>query len=232
MPVHGAGGKVQRDRDIRTMAALGNRRSIRLKGYDYTQPGAYYVTVCTHQRARSFGHITDGAMHRSPIGNIVQACWDAIPEHMPHAACDAFVVMPDHVHGIVVITGTAADGTLGGGDTAVGSTDPSTLPHTAPDGNPDHSPPAGDHAVRRPRIAIMPRNSLGHIVQSFKAAVSRQVYRDGLVPRGTPVWQRNYYERIIRDQDEWDRIALYIAENPGRWNGQGPFEGLGDVADR
>ncbi|HOP44863.1 MAG TPA: hypothetical protein PLA11_15180, partial [Flavobacteriales bacterium] len=71
------------------MAALGNRRSIRLKGYDYTQAGAYFVTVCTHQRARSFGHIRDGAMHRSPIGNIVQACWDAIPEHMPHAACDA-----------------------------------------------------------------------------------------------------------------------------------------------
>jgi len=135
------------------------------------------------------------------------------------------------VHGIVVITGAAADGTLGHGDT-VGATYSSPLPQTAPDGNPDHSPPAGDHAVRRPRIAIMPRNSLGHIVQSFKAAVSRQVYRDGLVPRGTPVWQRNYYERIIRDQDEWDRIALYIAENPGRWNGQGPFEGLGDVADR
>ena len=66
---------------------------------------------------------------------------------------------------------------------------------------------------------MMVKNSLGHIMQTFKAAVSRQAARDGLMSRGTPIWQRGYYERIIRDGGEHDRIAQYIAENPANWKG-------------
>jgi REP element-mobilizing transposase RayT len=81
----------------------------------------------------------------------------------------------------------------------------------------DPPPPDGTDTPHRPPIAIMVKNSLGHIMQTFKAAVSRQAVRDGLMPRGTPIWQRGYYERIIRDDGEHDRIARYIAENPANW---------------
>ncbi|HRF78981.1 MAG TPA: hypothetical protein PL070_02735 [Flavobacteriales bacterium] len=198
------------------MADRFHRRSIRLRGYDYTRTGAYYVTVCTHERLHSFGQVVDGIMRYSPMGNIVQRCWDAIPEHMPMVVCDAFVVMPNHVHGIIVITDTVTElpgppAIRRGGEFAA-PTDP------GPADIPVVPPPPDDPGIpRRPPIAIMPKNSLGHIMQTFKAAVSRQAIRDGLVPRGTSIWQRGYYEHIIRDGDAHDRIARYIADNPANW---------------
>lgn len=86
------------------MADRFHRRSIRLRGYDHTRAGAYYVTICTHARAHLFGEVVHGGMRTNTMGAVVQRCWDAIPEHMPMVVCDAFVVMPDHVHGIIVIT--------------------------------------------------------------------------------------------------------------------------------
>ena len=174
------------------------------------------MTVCTHERGRLFGHIADGVMVPNALGNIVQRCWDAIPEHMPMVVCDAFVVMPNHVHGIVVIADVTADGSLAGHGT-VGAANSPPLRNAGPaDDHVETTPP---DVPRRPSVAIMVPNSLGHIMQTFKAAVSRQAVRDGLMPRGTPIWQRGYYERIIRDDGEHDRIARYIADNPMNWNG-------------
>ena len=85
------------------MADLPKRDTHRWQGYDYANVGAYYLTICTDDRRHWFGHIVDGVMHRSPIGELAQRCWDAIPEHMPHVDVGEFVVMPNHVHGIVVI---------------------------------------------------------------------------------------------------------------------------------
>jgi REP element-mobilizing transposase RayT len=85
------------------MADLPNRATHRWTGNDYTQQGAYYLTICTQDRLHLFGRIVDGVMHPSPIGMLAQRCWDAIPEHMPHVDIGEFVVMPNHVHGIVVI---------------------------------------------------------------------------------------------------------------------------------
>ncbi len=182
------------------MADRFHRRSIRLRGYDYTRAGAYYVTVCTQGRLPLFGDVVNDVMTPNAMGNIVQRCWDGIPEHMPMVVCDAFVVMPNHVHGIIVITDVAAP------------PDPVRAGNFPP-------PQTGDAPPRRSPIAIMVRNSLGHIMQTFKAAVSRQAIRDGLMPRGTPIWQRGYYESIIRDAASHDRIAQYIAENPTNWKG-------------
>jgi len=194
------------------MADRFHRRSIRLRGYDYTRSGAYYVTVCTQERLPLFGDVVNGVMVPNAMGDIVKRCWDAIPEHMPMVVCDAFIVMPNHMHGIVVITDVA--GTSVGGVGAANSP-PLRMPAT---NDPDEPPPPnGTDIPRRPPIAIMVKNSLGHIMQTFKAAVSRQAVRDGLMPRGTPIWQRGYYERIIRDDGEPDRIARYIAENPANW---------------
>ena len=195
------------------MSARFHRRSIRLKGYDYSRAGAYYVTVCTHERAHLFGDVADGIMVPNAMGAVVQRCWDAIPEHMPMVVCDAFVVMPNHVHGIIVITDAAAGSSADG---SVGAANSPPLRNSGPADDPDEPPPP--ETPRRPAIAIMVKNSLGHIMQTFKAAVSRQAVRDGLMARGAPIWQRGYWERIIRDGAAHDRIARYIADNPKNWN--------------
>ena len=78
-----------------------HRRSIRLKEYDYTQPGAYFITICTHDRAGLFGEIVDGEMRLNDCGRVAEQCWLDIPSHFPHAELDAFVIMPNHVHGIL-----------------------------------------------------------------------------------------------------------------------------------
>ena len=82
---------------------LHKRRSIRLKEYDYSQPGEYFITICTHNRECLLGGIVDDAIRLSAIGEIVQRCWDSIPNHFPNVELDAFVVMPNHVHGIIII---------------------------------------------------------------------------------------------------------------------------------
>ena len=82
-----------------------HRRSIRLGGYDYAQPGAYFVTVCTHDHACLFGHVVNSEMHLNEAGEIAQRCWEDIPRHFPFAELDAFVTMPNHIHGIIVVPG-------------------------------------------------------------------------------------------------------------------------------
>ncbi len=181
---------------------LRSRKIIRLKGYDYRRAGAYYVTICTNDRSMLFGDVIDRVMVPNAIGKIVQQCRDAIPDHMPMVVCDAFVVMPNHVHGIIVITDVAAN-------------EPGRVGEFAEPTAPGSPPP--NEPARRPPIAIMVKNSLGHIMQTFKAAVSRQVYRNGLLPRGRPIWQARYYDRIIRDDAEWQRISDYIRDNPANW---------------
>jgi REP element-mobilizing transposase RayT len=88
-----------------------HRRSIRLKGYDYTQPGAYYVTLCTEARQCLFGDVVKGEMRLNSLGHIAFTCWQAIPAHFPHVELDAFVVMPNHLYGILVISDTPRRGT-------------------------------------------------------------------------------------------------------------------------
>ena len=83
-----------------------HRRSIRLKGHDYTSPGAYFITICTHQRQCLFGEIVDGEMQLNEFGKWVDACWQRLPTHFPHLQLDRFVVMPNHIHGILTLTHT------------------------------------------------------------------------------------------------------------------------------
>src|SRR4051794_16288689 len=86
---------------------LGNhhRRSIRLRGYDYTQSGVYFVTICTHARAHRFGRVNDGTIDLSPAGQVLDRCWQALPQHFSFVTTDAYVIMPDHIHGILAIDG-------------------------------------------------------------------------------------------------------------------------------
>lgn len=165
-----------------------HRRSIRLKGYDYTGSGAYYVTIVTHRRACLFGEIVNGEMRLSEVGRITEACWRAIREHFPQAELGAFVVMPNHIHGILILHGHAAESPHVGAQ------------HVAP--------------LHGPSPRVIP-GSVGAIVRAYKSSVTRQIVQHR---GGAPViWQRNYYEHIIRDERDHQNVYNYILANPFNW---------------
>ena len=157
-----------------------HRRSIRLKGYDYSQAGAYFVTICTQNRELLLGEIVNGTMRVNPFGEIANACWDDLPRHYPYVKLDTFVVMPNHVHAIIGL----ADDAIAGADF-----------------NPA---PAGT------------RHGLAEIVRAFKTFSARRIniLRNTL---GTPVWQRNYYEHVVRDETDLNNIRQYVINNPVKW---------------
>jgi putative transposase len=169
------------------------RRSIRLPGYDYRSPGAYSVTICTRQAECVFGEVVDGAMRLNQWGKVVCGCWQAIPEHFSHVRLDAYVVMPDQVHGILVIH-----------DSAVGS-----------QAGAQHAALLQSGAPLQPSPTNVQSGSLGAIVRSFKSALTRRInqLRD---MASTPVWQRDYWEHIIRNEESLNRIREYIENNPSR----------------
>src|SRR5829696_5130328 len=156
---------------------LPNRQSFRLRDFDYSQNGAYFVTVCTTRRLGLLGHIEDGEVRFSPVGQIVRFRWQDLPRHTRGLTIDLWVVMPNHLHGIVVLSGSTV--------TAV----------------------AGVNLLPGPRPG-----SLGAAIGGFKSAVSREIAANHLSPV-RPLWQRNYYERVIRNDQELDAIRKYIAGN-------------------
>lgn len=164
-----------------------HRRSIRLKAHDYSG-GVFFITLCIEQRACVLGEVVDGQMMLSEVGQIAQECWDAIPDHFEHAICDAFVVMPNHVHAILALQRFNTD-----------STNNSTQPET------------------RLKLIGATKGSLGSVVGSYKAAVSKRVNNLWVTP-GAKFWQRNYHERIIRNDNELQSYRDYIAQNPARWH--------------
>ena len=178
-----------------------HRRSIRLRGYDYTQAGAYFVTMVAHGRECLFGAIAEGGeMQVNEAGRVVAECWDALPEHFPNVELDAFVVMPNHVHGIVVIGEDDGDAAARRGEAFfVVQKNASLLHPTQP------TPPRGTQS-----------GSIGAIIQNFKSISTRRINasRD---TAGAQVWQRNYYEHIIRDEKSLNAIRDYIAGNPANW---------------
>ncbi len=171
-----------------------NRRSIRLSGYDYTQPGAYFVTAVTRHRRCLFGDIVNGEMRSSDAGRLAHDLWEAIPRHFPFVQLDAFIVMPNHVHGILAIVAGGA-----------GATHASPL---QPD--PHHRAGGGVRPTGSSRFSI------GAIVGSYKSAVSRRFNRCRYFS-GIHLWQRNYYEHVIRDERSLRRLREYITTNPERW---------------
>lgn len=166
-----------------------NRRSIRLRGYNYSQAGAYFITVCAQNRERLFGDIADGQMVLNDAGRMATKCWNEIPLHFPDITLDAFVVMPNHVHGILVITDTV------GAKNTVGAKKFSPLQS-------DQRP----HGTSK---------TIGSIIRGFKIGITKWMRTHTHVH---DVWQRNYYEHIIRNDDELNRIREYIINNPAKWD--------------
>jgi putative transposase len=157
-----------------------HRRSIRLKNYDYSQPGAYFVTICTEGRLCLFGDVEDAQMKINEYGSMVQDCWNGLPTHYPQVALDAFIVMPNHVHAIIILS---------------------------------------DHLHSESDKVFVPENrhSLDEIVRALKSFSTRSINEH----RNTPsmkVWQRNYFEHIVSDEDELYWTRRYILNNPATWN--------------
>ena len=144
------------------------RRSLRLPGYDYSQAGAYFITGCTQNRVMLFGGVIDGDVRLNEMGTIVQQTWDDLPTHYSGINLDAFIVMPNHVHGIIILA---------------------------------------DESERR--------HAIPEIVRGFKTFSARRV-NERAGKRGI-LWQRGYYEHVIRNEKALDRIRAYIANNPARW---------------
>jgi putative transposase len=170
------------------------RRSIRLRGYDYSQGGVYVVTIVTANREYLFGEIVDAEMQYSDYGMIAAREWEKSGVIRAEIDLDAWIIMPNHVHGIVVLT-----------EREESVRDREQVY--------DAEPFASELAQRR--RGTMNR-SLSSFVQGYKAAVTTGINTLRQV-RGVPVWQRNYYERIVRDEDEYNRFREYIINNPLRW---------------
>jgi putative transposase len=172
-----------------------HRRSIRLPTYDYTQPGAYFVTICTQNRECVLGEVIQGQMVLNARGQMVESVWRQLPQHYPRVEVDAFVVMPNHVHGIVILVGAG--------------------------------PRACPERPARPRVdsgqsqGIAPTISLPDVVHRFKSLTTAKyrtgVLQDGWQPFPGRLWQRNYYERVVRNDNDLARIRQYIVDNPARW---------------
>jgi putative transposase len=191
-----------------------HRRSIRLKDYDYSQAGAYYVTICCNQRRFLLGEIINGVMQLNLIGQTVEASWNSLPRHFSFIELDAFIVMPNHVHGIIVITENCRGEAFG---QTINETNKKSL-------NPNASPSTD---ANQPIIPCGTKSgSLGAIIQNFKSVATRRV--NSLTRNKGTIWQRDYYEEIIRDEKAYENLRRYILENPLKWNEdeENPFNSL------
>lgn len=169
-----------------------HRRSIRLQDHDYALPGAYFVTICTQERHCLFGEVVDTKMLLNDAGRMVQQWWLGLNRKFGTAKTDEFVIMPNHLHGIVVIPV--------GADRCVGP-----VPQNARTAHP------GAHAG-----APLPT-----IIQWFKTMTTNQYIRgvktSAWLSFNRRLWQRNYYEHVIRNEESLNRIRQYIQDNPANW---------------
>lgn len=181
-----------------------HRRSIRLSGYDYSHAGTYFVTVCTQARVCLFGDVVDGEMQLNDAGRMIEDQWLALPSRFRQVEVDAFVVMPNHIHAILLV-GAPLVGALRVG-------------RVVEPGNPDET---ASHPVQH-RAGTRPApTTLGDVIGAFKSLTTveygRHVRSDRWPPFERRLWQRNYYEHIIRDEASLHRIRTYMEENPSRW---------------
>ena len=185
---------------------LPRRKSIRLQDFDYTEPNAYFVTICARNRTCLFGRIIDDAMHLNDFGRIASVLWEQIPAHFPHMVLDEWVVMPNHVHGIVFI----AESNRGGNALPRGPGAVSRATHASPETD------ANMHRLTK-TSASPQKGSIGAAVGSYKSAVTKHI-GDVFGKSRETIWQRGFYDHVIRNRTALDRIRRYIAENPARWS--------------
>ena len=171
-----------------------HRRSIRLPDYDYSQNGAYFITICAFQRQRIFGEIKNNEAILSPIGEIIREEWERTPILRPEIELGAYVVMPNHFHAIVHIFNENVK----------------NVPQVVAYGY----TPLPEMPIKSDFRS--PSRTIGSLVRGFKASVTTRVNTQRNSP-GSPIWQRNYYESIIRSDEAYAQIEGYILDNPLNW---------------
>ncbi|MCK9202147.1 MAG: transposase [Gallionella sp.] len=191
-----------------------HRHSIRLQGYDYSQAGAYFITVCAQDRKCLFGDIADGEMALNGYGCAVQNEWIKTAEIRSGIQLGEFVVMPNHFHGILIIDDDLRRGTA---CRALVDDEVRREGMARPEGTKGIC--AGSRTARRApteRFGQSMPGSLPTIVRAFKSAVTKHINGIRQSP-GVSIWQRNYYEHVIRNEADYRQIAEYIIDNPRRW---------------
>jgi REP element-mobilizing transposase RayT len=172
---------------------LGHRRSIRLRSHDYRDGGIYFVTICTKNKECIFGEIRNGMMGLSDEGSVVAECWSQIPQHFRGVELDEWIIMPNHIHGLIYMDDPRYRGVACNAPTEISIDD-----------------------LEHKKLTGPPLGSLGILVRSFKSAVTKRINELRREP-GSVVWQRNYYEHIVRSEEETLRIRRYIMDNPSHW---------------
>ncbi|HEM48944.1 MAG TPA: hypothetical protein ENO27_01915 [Caldithrix sp.] len=169
---------------------LHHRKSIRIPSYDYSQEGWYFVTICTYQREKLFGEIINKNIKLNKYGNIAKQCWMEIPFHYPNVKMDEFIVMPNHVHGIINIFEKHDTSVLN----VVGI--------------------QNFESLRVNKYQHIIPGSIGTIIRGFKTGVTKWFRKNTDI---YIVWQRNYWEHVIRNENDLNRIRDYIISNPLKW---------------
>lgn len=191
-----------------------HRRSIRLKGYDYSQAGAYFVTICVHQRECLLGDVVNGKMQLSRFGKIVSYAWLDLPKHYPHVVLDEFCIMPNHVHFVVVLTDNGSDESF--------RLSKVSLPARR-DGSCEITKTSSPTSIPLPETSLPAqethpdtRHPLSEVIRAFKSFSAKRI---NALRKTTysPFWQKNYYEHIIRNDRAWNAIVWYIINNPLHW---------------
>ena len=178
---------------------LPRRRATRLQGYDYSQSGAYFVTICVQHRQCIFGTIIDGKMHLNEISKIVVEWWNHIPQHFSFVKLDEYVIMPNHMHGIIAWDEVGARSPRPSDTTKVVEARPLCSQENA-----------------RSRRGEVTSPLLGQIVAYFKYQSTKFINQHHNTP-GKRIWQRNYYDHVIRDDNDLQRLREYIQNNPKKW---------------
>ena len=184
-----------------------HRQSIRLKGYDYSRAGLYFITICCENRECRFGKIENDNMTLNDAGKIADECWLEIPKHFPNAVLHEYIVMPNHVHGIVELTDATNVG--------VQNFEPlrnNSVPTTV--GAENFLPLQPEPDQQNEFQKMIPR-SIGSIVKGFKIGVTKWFHANTDIET---IWQRNYHEHIIRNEQSYETISNYIINNPAKWD--------------
>jgi len=224
-----------------------HRRSIRLKGYDYSQEGLYFVTICVHDRECLLGEVKNGEMILNEYGKMVEYTWHDLPNHNPNIQLGAYCTMPNHIHGIIEIipnpnsmivvragskpaldsdfpNNKRADlesAQMDSDTTIIKRADLESAPTDATDAmDIEMNDDAPVRAGSKPALGNIP---LSEIIRQFKTFSARRINKQRATP-GISVWQRNYYEHIIRHQNAYENITNYIETNPARWNNDKFFQ--------
>lgn len=188
-------------------------QSARLKGYDYTREGLYFITICTKNREHYFGEIIDHKMKLSNIGVLADVFWHEIKNHSKNVELHQFVVMPNHIHGILEIVGGGIDDIMDYDidDGNVETMHASSLPHASSQQplQSSQQPPKNQQMQN-----ISPKSgSVSRIIGAYKSAVTKHAHR----LKYEFEWQTRFYDHIIKNKKDYQNIAKYIIKNPENW---------------